>query len=73
MRTKSMRPVVVAEAPVSPRVAACRAIVDAYKRDGVDPFVLAEAVEDLREALAEAPEAPVVNIPAADPAPATDI
>lgn len=40
------------------RVAECRALVERYKRDGVEPRVLALAVEDLQAALAAAPDLP---------------
>lgn len=59
-------------APVAPAdqarfdaVARCRARVEAYKRDGVDPARLVAAVEDLQAAVAEAPDLPPPPLPPA--------
>jgi len=59
----------------SPRVAECRARVEEYKRVGVDPLVLEQAVYELQAAVAAAPVAgpPAVQAEPAEesqPAPA---
>jgi len=50
-------------------VTRCRARVDTYKREGVDPHVLEQAVEDLQAAVAAAPDMPP---PPPPPAPVED-
>lgn len=62
MRKPTSRPMVSFDEHAA-RVAELRATITAYKRDGVDPRVLAQAVEDLQAAEAE----PHADAPAAEP------
>lgn len=70
MRKPTSRPMVSFDEHAA-RVAELRATITAYKRDGVDPRVLAQAVEDLQAAEAEphadapTPADPIADAPSA--------